>query len=156
MCLLLRRPRTLINIYNNKLSDEEIAAAFLHDSVEDTPTTLSEIVELFGAVVGDIVDGLTDPSEFDTLPTLIRKRRQALRIQSKSDSVKRVKIADQTSNLRSVAVDPPVKWNKQKCLDYIEGARLIVMECRGASGFLEIQFDEAYQAAIEAHQQQPG
>ena len=129
-------------------SDEEIAAAFLHDSVEDTPTTFADIIERFGATVGAIVEGLTDPPEFNGLPVLMRKTRQAERIRHKSNSVKRVKIADQTSNVRAIAVDPPVKWKRQKCVDYVEGARRIAAECRGVSEFLDFQFDEAYQTAI--------
>ena len=100
-------------------SDEEIAAAWLHDSVEDTPATVEEITKLFGDLVGVIVDGMTDPLYLDGLPTFERKSQQAERVQSKNDSVKRVKLADQTSNIRSVAVDPPVGWDKLKCIDYI-------------------------------------
>jgi (p)ppGpp synthase/HD superfamily hydrolase len=132
-------------------SNEEIAAAWLHDSVEDTPTSLEDIIKYFGLSVGAIVSGLTDPLEFNGLHLSVRKKRQAERIRSMSDSIKLIKIADQTSNTRAVAVDPPVKWNKQKCLDYIEGARLIVNECQGISEFLSFQFHKAYTDAFKAH-----
>src|SRR5688572_2066454 len=41
---------------------EMIAAALLHDVVEDTPVTLAQIEAEFGPVVADLVDWLTDVS----------------------------------------------------------------------------------------------
>lgn len=132
-------------------SEAEIAGAWLHDSVEDTSTTLAEVIEHFGEEIGVIVDGMTDPPDFSGTPTLHRKTRQAERINSKNASVKRVKLADQISNIRSVAVDPPVKWTTQKCTDYIEGARRIAEQCRGISEFLDREFQRAYQKATQAY-----
>lgn len=129
-------------------SEIEIAAAWLHDTVEDTNTTLDEIEELFGKKVRDIVDGLTDLPEFKGLHTRERKVAQAERLRSESASVKRVKIADQISNIRSVG-DPPVNWNKAKCREYIEGAFLVTKECRGIDDFLDSQFELAHLEAIQ-------
>ena len=131
-------------------TNEEIAAAFLHDVVEDTSTTLEDIVQHFGEEVGDMVDGLTDPVEFDGLQIAIRKAKQALRVCRKSDSVKRVKLADQISNVRSFTGDE-LTWSKQQCLDYIDGAMLIAIECQGVSEYLDTQFIKAYKIAIKAH-----
>lgn len=39
---------------------EMLAAAWLHDTVEDTNTDLEEILSEFGAVVADLVENLTD------------------------------------------------------------------------------------------------
>jgi guanosine-3',5'-bis(diphosphate) 3'-pyrophosphohydrolase len=130
---------------------DEIAAAWLHDTVEDTSTTIEEIREQFGETVADIVDGLTDKPDLAGLPTLKRKLLQAERVKEKSNSVKIVKIADQTSNLRSVAVDPPITWDEQKCRDYIQGAHEIVLACHGVSAYLFSQFALAYHAAKAAH-----
>lgn len=41
-----------------------LAAAALHDVVEDTPTTLAKVQERFGGFVADIVEALTLPPEF--------------------------------------------------------------------------------------------
>jgi (p)ppGpp synthase/HD superfamily hydrolase len=43
-------------------TDEMVAAALLHDVVEDTPVTSEEIHAEFGPVVGALVDWLTDVS----------------------------------------------------------------------------------------------
>ncbi len=134
-------------------SDEEIAAAWLHDVVEDTPVTLDEIAAHFGAPLAEMVDALTDPPDFSGLPTIVRKMRQAERIRSKGNDVKRVKIADQTANVRSIAADPPVTWDRKKCMDYVIGAGRIVFECLGVSEFLEEEFDKAYHFAFKAYRQ---
>ncbi|MBI2068531.1 MAG: HD domain-containing protein [Candidatus Yanofskybacteria bacterium] len=131
-------------------SEVEIAVAWLHDVVEDTPVTLADIVEHFGDEVANIVDGLTDPPGCDGI-ILECKVAQARRVSTESDSVKRVKLADQISNVRLVAVDPPVHWDSQKCLDYANGAKLVVWECKDASGRLFGLFCRAYADAIKAH-----
>src|SRR5882672_10206982 len=41
---------------------EMIAAALLHDTVEDTPVTINDIRQRFGPVVAGLVDDLTDVS----------------------------------------------------------------------------------------------
>ena len=132
-------------------SKEEIAAAWLHDAVEDTPTTLSQIREEFGSSVAEIVDGLTDPLEFSGMPMNERKVLQARRVHNKSDGVKRVKISDQISNVRCVFVDPPVKWDDRKCLIYTETAFLIAMECGHISMFLNAEFRKAYNNAVRKY-----
>src|SRR3984885_1774687 len=42
-----------------KLDDATIAAALLHDTIEDTDATRAEIDKLFGPEIGRLVDGLT-------------------------------------------------------------------------------------------------
>lgn len=130
---------------------DEIAAAWLHDIIEDTSVTLDDIQAKFGSSIADIVKGLTDPPNLHSLPILKQKAIQAKKVSQDSVSVKRVKLADQISNVRSVAVDPPTDWSSQKCLDYIEGARLIFHKCRGISNYLDREFENAYQAAHAVH-----
>jgi (p)ppGpp synthase/HD superfamily hydrolase len=131
-------------------TDEEVAAAWLHDTIEDTETTQADIVEHFGKEVAALVDGLTDPLDFKELPVRIRKTKQAERIKPMSASVKRVKIADQTSNIHALAVDPTLSMTPDELKGYLEGARKIVEACRGASPFLEKLFDES---CLEAEKQ---
>ena len=54
-----------------------LQAAVLHDTVEDTDTTLDEIEEIFGGEVRRIVDEVTDDK---SLPKAERKRLQVLSI----------------------------------------------------------------------------
>jgi guanosine-3',5'-bis(diphosphate) 3'-pyrophosphohydrolase len=105
-------------------SDLEIAAAWLHDSVLD---------------------------EFENLPLAERKKRQAERVKSESDSVKRVKIADQTSNVRLVATEPFLDWPPENNPQYIAGAKLIVDQCKGVSPMLENLFYKEYKKGAEKY-----
>lgn len=133
-------------------TDQEIAAAWLHDSVEDTFTTLEDINRIFGDEIGNMVKELTDLKGFKDLPVADRKRKQAERIASAGPSVKRVKIADQASNVRALALDPTDTMTPQECKDYIEGAKLIADECRGVSPMLDQLFADAYQKARTRHE----
>ncbi len=121
---------------------EEICAALLHDSVEDTATTLEDIETEFGSVIKDIVKELTDDPESEKLPTLERKKLQAEHAKVVNSTVRRVKLADQISNVRYVVEAPSIKWDKQKCIDYVTGAYLIANECSGISVFLDQKFNE--------------
>ena len=48
-----------------QLDEATVAAGLLHDTVEDTETTVDEIEDLFGSDVADIVDGVTKISQMD-------------------------------------------------------------------------------------------
>lgn len=74
-----------------------LAAAWLHDTVEDTPTTIDEIEAMFGAEVADIVDRVTNPKGGN------RASRHAVSYPkiAQSDNAVRVKLADRISNVSS-------------------------------------------------------
>ena len=61
-----------------KLDDATIAAALLHDTIEDTATTRAEIDSLFGPDIGTLVDGLTKLKKLD-LVTKEAKQAENLR-----------------------------------------------------------------------------
>ena len=124
-----------------------IAATWLHDVGEDSDVTLEQIGEWFGPEVHTLVDGLTDPEDFAPKPLEERKRLQAERIQNLSEDVKRIKLCDQLSNVQRVLAKPPLDWSAEEQFTYIQGARKIVMECRGLWPALDEQFDAAYATA---------
>jgi len=133
-------------------TDDEIIAAWLHDSVEDTGVTLDEIEKNFGKEVRQIVAGLTDPPSFKVMPLQERKPKQAERLRSESKSVHRIKIADQTSNVKHLATDPINNMTPLECYHYIRGAKLLADECRGVSPMLDELFDRMYQKGIGRYQ----
>ncbi len=130
-------------------NDIEIAAAWLHDTVEDTLTTLKNIEEKFGTEVVEIVHGLTDPIELKGLTNAERKPKQAQRVKNESLSVKRIKLADQISNVRFVATDPKSTWTFESNRDYIIGAKLIADQCKGVSSLLDQLFEVEYKKAAQ-------
>jgi hypothetical protein len=86
-------------------ADEEmIAAAWLHDVVEDTPTTLDEIRREFGDGVADLVYELTDVSRFQDGNRSMRKAIDREHTARASDRAQIVKLADLTDNCRDICM----------------------------------------------------
>jgi len=126
-----------------------MACALLHDVPEDSGFTLEDIRDKFGNEIHQVLFWLTDPESFDVLSTLERKSQQAIRLKSAPMEAKLIKLADQVSNLRGMASDPPVHWSQGKRFDYIAGVLCVVRECRSASEFLYEEFLRAHLDARE-------
>ncbi|HTT48456.1 MAG TPA: bifunctional (p)ppGpp synthetase/guanosine-3',5'-bis(diphosphate) 3'-pyrophosphohydrolase [Pseudolabrys sp.] len=92
-----------------KLDDATIAAALLHDTIEDTETTRAEIDRLFGKDIGTLVDGLTKLKKLD-LVTKEAKQAENLRklLLAIADDVRvlLVKLADRLHNMRTLEYMP--------------------------------------------------
>ena len=56
---------------------------------------------------------------------------------------KLIKLADKTSNMRAITFSPASGWSVKRRLEYIGWAREVVEGLRGASPWLEQQFDSA-------------
>ncbi|MGH8704392.1 MAG: HD domain-containing protein, partial [Burkholderiales bacterium] len=79
-----------------EVSDIEVlAAALLHDTIEDTATSGEELRQQFGARIAGIVAEVTDDK---TLPKAERKRAQVDHAAHLSAAAKLVKLADKTCN----------------------------------------------------------
>src|SRR3954454_14238110 len=94
-----------------KLDDSTIAAALLHDTIEDTSTTRAEIDQMFGHDIGALVDGLTKLKKLE-LVTKEAKQAENLRklLLAIADDVRvlLVKLADRLHNMRTLSHMPPV------------------------------------------------
>src|SRR6476469_1305972 len=92
-----------------KLDDATIAAALLHDTIEDTETTRAEIDSLFGHDIGTLVEGLTKLKRLD-LVTKEAKQAENLRkllLAIAADvRVLLVKLADRLHNMRTLHFMP--------------------------------------------------
>jgi len=80
------------------LDPELIMAGFLHDTVEDTGVTLTELEHLFGPGVAGLVAEVTDDK---SLPKETRKHLQVEHANKKSERAQVLKLADKISNLHS-------------------------------------------------------
>ncbi|MFA6267592.1 MAG: bifunctional (p)ppGpp synthetase/guanosine-3',5'-bis(diphosphate) 3'-pyrophosphohydrolase [Pseudolabrys sp.] len=93
-----------------KLDDATIAAALLHDTIEDTAATRAEIDQLFGPDIGALVEGLTKLKKLD-LVTKEAKQAENLRrlLLAIVDDVRvlLVKLADRLHNMRTLEYMPP-------------------------------------------------
>ena len=124
------------------LTDEVLlAAAVLHDTLEDTETTYEELCERFGAAVASVVLEVTDDK---TLPKKERKRLQIEHAAHISRRAKLVKLADKICNVRDVAASPPQSWPLRRRREYFDWAKTVVDQIRGANRKLERLFDAAY------------
>jgi (p)ppGpp synthase/HD superfamily hydrolase len=88
----------------------QIVAALLHDTVEDTDTTLEQITELFGPDVAKLVEELTnvyDKSAYPNMNRAERKRLEAIRLGSISDRAQTIKYADFLNNGEDILVQDP-------------------------------------------------
>ncbi len=118
-----------------------LAAAILHDTLEDTQTTPAELRDTFGEHIAGIVGEVTDDQN---LPKAERKRLQIEHAASISREAKLVKLADKICNVRDVADHPPAKWDLARRREYFEWAMAVVDRMRGTHPELERRFDEAY------------
>lgn len=124
-----------------------IAAGWLHDTLEDTETEREELEALFGPEVAALVAEVTDDK---SLKKADRKRLQIETTPLKSAQAKLIKIADKTSNLRTIALSPPAGWGIERRRDYVAWAEAVVAGCRGLNAELERVFDEAVRQAEAA------
>jgi (p)ppGpp synthase/HD superfamily hydrolase len=92
-----------------KLDDASIAAALLHDTIEDTDATRAEIDQLFGKDIGRLVEGLTKLKKLD-LVTKEAKQAENLRrlLLAIVDDVRvlLIKLADRLHNMRTLDFMP--------------------------------------------------
>ena len=122
---------------------EVIAAALLHDTIEDTDTPPEEIRERFGAKIAAIVAEVTDDK---SLEKAARKQAQVDHAPKLSREAKLVKLADKICNLRDMAASPPATWPLSRQREYFDWAKTVVDALRGAHPRLEKLFDEVYKA----------
>lgn len=76
-----------------------LAAAYLHDTVEKTDTSVREIIDLFGTDVARLVYWLTDD---DCSDRNVRKLMSAWRLSRAPWEAKLIKLADLVENTRSI------------------------------------------------------
>ncbi len=98
-----------------KLDDATIAAALLHDTVEDTAATHQEIEEKYGPEIASLVDGLTKIAKLDLVTkeaTQAENLRKLLLAMSKDVRVLMVKLADRLHNMRTLEHVSPEKRNR--------------------------------------------
>jgi guanosine-3',5'-bis(diphosphate) 3'-pyrophosphohydrolase len=90
---------------NMRMDYQSVAAAILHDTLEDTPLTKLEIVGQFGDEIADLVDGVTklDKMKFRTrLEADAESFRKMLLAMSRDLRVIFIKLADRLHNMRTL------------------------------------------------------
>jgi guanosine-3',5'-bis(diphosphate) 3'-pyrophosphohydrolase len=140
----INHPIALANVLCNEggVTDPiTLAAAILHDTLEDTDTSHDELEQSFGVGIADIVLEVTDDKR---LPKEARKRLQVEHATALSPEAKLVKLADKICNVRDVAGHPPAGWSLERRREYFDWARAVVARVRGVHEVLGKVFDSAY------------
>lgn len=124
---------------------EALQAGMLHDTVEDTDTSLEEIETRFGYAVRSLVMEVTDDKSLEKQE---RKRIQIEKAPRLSPRAKVIKLADKTANLTDIIVSPPAHWSLERRQQYLAWSNRVIAGCRGHNTRLE----EIYDARVmEAH-----
>ena len=123
-----------------------VAAALLHDCIEDQGVTQAEIAERFGDDVAALVMEVTDDK---STPKEMRKQAQVDHAAHISARAKVLKIADKTSNLRAIQHSPP-PWPLSRKRRYFAWARAVVAGARGHNAAIDAAFDSEYEKAVAA------
>jgi (p)ppGpp synthase/HD superfamily hydrolase len=79
-----------------------IAAAWLHDTVEDTGVTIETIRSEFGTEVAELVEWLTDVSKPEDGPRWFRKKMDREHTAQASADAQTIKLADLISNTKTI------------------------------------------------------
>jgi (p)ppGpp synthase/HD superfamily hydrolase len=119
-----------------------LQAAILHDTIEDTNTTLEELRSIFGPVVATIVAEVTDDK---SLPKEKRKELQVEHAKHISREAKLVKMADKIHNLRDLVINPPPGWSVERIQGYFIWSRAVMDGCRGINSPMDQELDRLFQ-----------
>jgi len=120
---------------------EVLAAALLHDSIEDTNTSFEELEIVFGYEIANIVAECTDDKN---LSKLERKQAQIDHAAKISRQAKLVKLADKIANVNDMNDAPPAGWSLERKREYFDWAKQVVDRMRGTHARLEARFDGEY------------
>ena len=98
-----------------RLDADTLKAALLHDVLEDTPTTVPDLVEAFGADVSQLVEGVSklEHIHFDSYEQAQAEGFRKMLLAMVEDlRVILVKLADRTHNMRTLSVFAPKKQQR--------------------------------------------
>ena len=121
-----------------------LQAAILHDTIEDTDTTEEELEREFGPDVTALVLEMTDDM---SMPSVERKRHQAMRASGLSARAKCIKLADKIANVGDIGSQPPPEWSLERRRTYFAWTAEVINGCRGVNEGLERRYDEVLKEA---------
>lgn len=111
--------------------DINVAAccALLHDTIEDTNVTYSELCATFGTTIADGVLALTKNKDLDKE---LQMDDSLHRLSLLAPEIQSVKLADRITNLSSI----PTKWNQEKINKYLNESMSILNKLGDSNKYL--------------------
>ena len=114
---------TILTQFIAEPSDELIAAALLHDVVEDTDATIDDIINLFGPTIAAIVQEVTDDKSLSKAES---KQKQIDHAPHLSSPAKLIRIADKIANVRDICGENIPDWDYKTKIEYLNWAEEVV------------------------------
>lgn len=124
-----------------------LAAALLHDTIEDTDTTSQELQQKFGPRIRGLVEEVTDDT---SLPSKERKRLQVEHAAQLSNGAVAIKLGDKIANVKDMIKAPPVGWSSTRRREYLDWAEAVIARCPKVNTALENKFEHILKLAREA------
>jgi (p)ppGpp synthase/HD superfamily hydrolase len=104
----IKHPKAVVEILRTvPHTPEMLAAAWLHDVVEDTAVTLDQIEVFFGPEIATLVEMVTDVSKPDDGNRAVRKAIDREHIGRANATAQTIKLADLIDNTRSIIARDP-------------------------------------------------
>lgn len=130
-----------------KITDVNVlAAAVLHDTIEDTDADEEDLRREFGEVILSLVLECTDDK---SLPKQERKCLQIVNAPHKTPQAACIKMADKISNVKDIAHSPPPDWSLERRREYLDWTEKVVAGLRGHNKSLEELYDKTLAEARE-------
>lgn len=108
--------------------------------------TPAELEAEFGPRVCRIVQEVTDDKSMEKAE---RKRRQIVHASELSNDAVIVKLADKIANVQDITDYPPVNWELERRVEYLDWAKSVVSNCPVANQALLLRFHEVLNNAYE-------
>jgi len=141
----INHPINLAHILAVEAGIEDVAiliTALLHDTIEDTDTTMEDLAIHFGPRVANLVAELSD----DQSPSIgERYEAQIRKTLLYSPDAKLIKLADRIANIRDALNN--VEWTQERLFGHFKHARRQVDLLSGTNEILENLFDAEYSKA---------
>jgi len=123
----ITHPMAVAGLVASVTDDQEmIAAAILHDTVEDTDVTIFVVRDIFGDRVASLVSDLTDVSKPDDGNRKTRKAIDRQHTAQASKNAKTIKLADLINNTKNI-----LSFDSKFAAVYMEEKRLLINVLQG-------------------------
>jgi len=132
------RVATLLAENGEAGNENLLIAAILHDVIEDTDTTATDINTLFGDAVCKLVLECTDDK---SLPSWERKQLQISYAPKASLCARKLKLADKICNIVDIREDPPKGWSVDRKLAYLTWSNAVYAGLKGINQRLDVLFE---------------
>lgn len=131
-----------------------LAAALLHDTLEDTDATPEDLEREFGPRIRRLVEAVTDDG---SLPKEQRKQAQLEQARHMETDAKLIRIADKICNVRDVGFAPAAGWSLNRRREYLDWTEHVVDRCRGHLLPLERRYDNVLaESRAQLDSEEPG